>query len=228
MLMDFNNKKRGLRDYVSNPVADKPAKDMASMTGNITKADFDKSVKLMAESAKSIEKSAQENKENSDRIYDLSAELCNVYLNEDGTPRDFADREGRQALMNSINANTKVLEGLKQNQEDWLEKLLDKIPNRVEAFLNKNHAQLLENFYKYRVYYILTLVLLVIIATTAGIAWLVKANEYSSKAAEYEKRCQEAALWKKANKDAADFGVYMKKNNPNTFRRWKDRQENND
>ena len=37
------------------------------MVGNITKADLDKIVKSMAESAKSMEKSAQENKESSAR-----------------------------------------------------------------------------------------------------------------------------------------------------------------
>ena len=194
--MDFNNKKKGLGDYVSNPVADKPGKDMTGMVGNITKADLDKIVKSMAESAKSMEKSAQENKESSDRMFDLSAELCNVYLNEDGTPKDFADREGRKDLM--------------------------------DAFLCDEHAKLLNSFYKNRVYYILTLVLIVIIAVTAVIGGIVKANEYADKAAEYEERCQEADQREKTNKDAAAFGIYMRQNNPNTFRRWKERQENND
>ena len=198
--MDFNNKKKGLGDYVSNPVADKPGKDMTGMVGNITKADLDKIVKSMAESAKSMEKSAQENKESSDRMFDLSAELCNVYLNEDGTPKDFADREGRKDL----------------------------IPDKVEAFLCDEHAKLLNSFYKNRVYYILTLVLIVIIAVTAVIGGIVKANEYADKAAEYEERCQEADQREKTNKDAAAFGIYMRQNNPNTFRRWKERQENND
>ena len=62
--MDFNNKKKGLGDYVSNPVADKPGKDMTGMVGNITKADLDKIVKSIAESAKSIENNDQEKKEN--------------------------------------------------------------------------------------------------------------------------------------------------------------------
>ena len=225
--MDFNNKKKGLGDYVSNPVADKPEKNMTGMVGNITKADLDKIVKSMAESAKSMEKSAQENKESSDRMFDLSAELCNVYLNEDGTPKDFADREGRKELMDSINANTYTLEEFKKNLEAWIKKLLEKIPKSVEAFLCDEHAKLLNSFYKNRVYYILTLVLIVIIAVTAVIGGIVKTNEYSNKAAEYEKRCQEAAQWEKANKDAASFGVYMRQNNPNTFRRWKELQESN-
>jgi hypothetical protein len=98
----------------------------------------------------------------------------------------------------------------------------------VEAFLCDEHAKLLSSFYKNRVYYILTLVLIVIIAVTAIIGGIVKANECADKAAEYEKRCQEVDQREKANKDAVDFGVYMKKHNPNTFRRWKERQENND
>ena len=228
MSMDFNNKKKGLGDYVSNPVADKPGKDMTGMVGNITKADLDKIVKSMAESAKSMEKSAQENKESSDRMFDLSAELCNVYLNEDGTPKDFADREGRKDLMDSINANTYMLEEFKKDLETWIKKLLSKIPAKVEAFLCDEHTKLLNSFYKNRVYYILTLVLIVIIAVTAVIGGIVKANEYADKAAEYEERCQEADQREKTNKDAAAFGIYMRQNNPNTFRRWKERQENND
>lgn len=226
--MDFNNKKKGLGDYVSNPVADKPGKDMTGMVGNITKSDLDKIVKSMAESAKSMEKSAQENKESSDRMFDLSAELCNVYLNEDGTPKDFADREGRKDLMDCIHANTYMLEEFKKDLATWIKKLLSKIPDKVEAFLCDEHTKLLNSFYKNRVYYILTLVLLTVFATCFGIGWLVKANECADKAAEYEKRSQEAEQWEKANKDAADFGVYMKEHNPNTFRRWKERQENND
>ena len=121
-----------------------------------------------------------------------------------------------------------MLEEFKKNLEEWINKLLDKIPTSVKAYLNKKHAKLLAIFYKYRIYYILTLVLIVIIAVTAVIGGIVKTNEYSNKAAESEKRCQEATQWEKANKDAVDFGVYMKKNNPNTFRHWKERQENND
>lgn len=150
--MDFNNKKKGLGDYVSNPVADKPGKDMTGMVGNITKADLDKIVKSMAESAKSMEKSAQENKESSDRMFDLSAELCNVYLNEDGTPKDFADREGRKDLMDCIHANTYMLEEFKKDLATWIKKLLSKIPDKVEAFLCDEHAKLLNSFYKNRVY----------------------------------------------------------------------------
>ena len=70
--------------------------------------------------------------------------------------------------------------------------------------------------------------MIVIIAVTAVIGGIVKANEDADKAAEYEERCQEADQREKTNKDAAAFGIYMRQNNPNTFRRWKERQENND
>lgn len=112
-----------------------------------------------------------------------------------------------------------MLEEFKKNLEEWINKLLDKIPTSVKAYLNKKHAKLLAIFYKYRIYYILTLVLLTVFATCFGIGWLVKANECADKAAEYEKLSQEATQWEKANKDAADFGIYMKRHNPNTFRR---------
>ncbi|MDY4411193.1 MAG: hypothetical protein SPE56_10315 [Prevotella sp.] len=124
--------------------------------------------------------------------------------------------------------STYMLEEFKKDLETWIKKLLSKIPAKVEAFLCDEHTKLLNSFYKNRVYYILTLVLIVIIAVTAVIGGIVKANEYADKAAEYEERCQEADQREKTNKDAAAFGIYMRQNNPNTFRRWKERQENND
>ena len=224
--MDF--KKKGLGDYVSNPVADKPVKDMTGMTGNSKKADLDRVIRRVAESVKSMEESSLANKENAERMYDLATEICNAYLNEDGTPRDFADREGRNALMDSIKANTRELEKVKKNFTAFKDELLSRIPDHVEARLCDEHAALLDRFYKHRVYYILTLVLLTVSAACLGIGWMMKSNEYTNKAKEYERLIQRADRWEKANKDAIDFGTYMRKNNPNTFRRWKKRQKDND
>ncbi len=152
-------------------------------------------------------------RDDTDRIHDLNTEICSAYLREDGTPRDFSDHEGREAMKANIQENTDILLTAINDFTTFKNELLKSIPEKVEANLSQKHEALLEKFYKQRIYYILSLVFSIAFGTCFTVLFWFRNSQLGDKVKEVEqqkKDCQEFVNW----------GHYMKEKNPNSWKKW--------
>lgn len=156
---------------------------------------------------------AQIVREDTDRIHDLNTEICSAYLCEDGTPRDFADRAGREAMTASVLNNTDVLLTAINDFTAFKDELLKSIPEKVEANLSKKHEALLEKFYKHRIYYILSLVFSIAFGTCFTVLFWFRNAQLGDKVKEVEQQ-------KKDYQEFVNWGHYMKEKNPNSWQKW--------
>ena len=141
------------------------------------------------------------------------SEICSAYLCEDGTPRDFADRAGREAMTASVLNNTDVLLTAINDFTAFKDELLKSIPEKVEANLSQKHEALLEKFYKHRIYYILSLVFSIAFGTCFTVLFWFRNVQLGDKVKEVEQQ-------KKDYQEFVNWGHYMKEKNPNSWKKW--------
>ena len=140
-------------------------------------------------------------------------EICSAYLREDGTPRDFSDHEGREAMKANIQENTEILLTAINDFTAFKNELLKSIPEKVEANLSQKHEALLEKFYKQRIYYILSLVFSIAFGTCFTVLFCFRNAQLGDKVKEVEQQ-------KKDYQKFVNWGHYMKEKNPNSWRKW--------
>ena len=136
-----------------------------------------------------------------------------AYLREDGTPRDFSDHEGREAMKANIQENTDILLTAINDFTAFKNELLKSIPEKVEANLSQKHEALLEKFYKQRIYYILSLVFSIAFGTCFTVLFCFRNAQLGDKVKEVEQQ-------KKDYQKFVNWGHYMKEKNPNSWRKW--------
>lgn len=204
---------RTLNDFIRSSVAEKPDSAENGIAIETRKNGIEGIAESINDSMKSIGESVQSIREDTERIHDLNTEVCSAYLMEDGTPRDFSDREGRQAMSANISNNTKALEDTKTEFVNFKDELLRKIPDHIDAKLTDEHVKLLEKFYKNRIYYILSLAFAIAIGVAFSILFAAKVILYNDKSEQFED-------WKKEKQTYIEFAEYMRDNNPKTWQRW--------
>ena len=136
-----------------------------------------------------------------------------AYLREDGTPRDFSDHEGREAMKANIQENTDILLTAINDFTAFKNELLKSIPEKVEANLSQKHEALLEKFYKQRIYYILSLVFSIAFGTCFTVLFCFRNAQLGDKVKEVEQQ-------KKDYQEFMNWGHYMKEKNPNSWKKW--------
>lgn len=202
-----------LQQLLGSSVAAKPESSENGSAIETGKKGLDGIAKSINESAQSIGESAQSIREDTEKIRDLNTEVCSAYLMEDGTPRDFSDREGRETMCACIEGNTMVLEDTKKDFVNFKDELLNKIPEHIDAKLTDEHVKLLNGFYRNRGIYLATLIFFVVSSVAFTVLYGVKVAAFNDKSAEFEN-------WKKEKQTYIDFADYMRDNNPKTWKRW--------
>ena len=139
-------------------------------------------------------------------------EICSAYLRENGTPRDFSDHEGREAMKANIQENTDILLTAINDFTAFKNELLKSIPEKVEANLSQKHEALLEKFYKQRIYYILSLVFSIAFGTCFTVLFWFRNAQLGDKVKEVEQQ-------KKDYQKFVNWGHYMKEKNPNSWKK---------
>jgi hypothetical protein len=136
------------------------------------------------------------------RLADMVADMSSVLLKEDGTLVDLSDRTGREKLTKSVKLNTEL--GTK---------MMKAIPSAVTAELCENDRQLMEKFYKDRKAYARTLMFSILMTgLLMGIAlYGIASNKIRS--GELEK-------WYRENRNAIDFGNFIRQESPSTWNYW--------
>ena len=152
-------------------------------------------------------------RDDTDCIHDLNTEICSAYLREDGTPRDFSDHEGREAMKANIQENTDILLTAINDFTTFKNELQKSIPEKVEANLSQKHEALLEKFYKQRIYYILLLVFSIAFGTCFTVLFWFRNSQLGDKVKEVEQQ-------KKDYQEFVNWGHYMKEKNPNSWKKW--------
>ena len=136
------------------------------------------------------------------RVADMITGLCNVLLKEDGTLVDLCDRAGREKLTKSVKLYTEL--GAQ---------MMKAIPSSVSAELCDKDRNLMERFYKDRKKYALTLIFSILMTgILMGIALYGIANN----------RIQSRELdeWYQENRNAIDFGNFIRQESPSIWDYW--------
>ena len=209
----MKDKKLTLDELMGSSVVEKPEN---SENGSNVKETYDFYHSLadkMKISLEHVANCAQIVREDTNRIHALNMEICSAYLCEDGTPRDFADHAGREAMTASVLNNTDVLLTAINDFTAFKNELLKSIPEKVEANLSKKHETLLEKFYKQRIYYILSLVFSIAFGTCFTVLFWFRNAQLGDKVKEMEQQ-------KKDYQEFVNWGHFMKERNPKTWKKW--------
>ena len=113
----------------------------------------------------------------------------------------------------NIQENTDILLTAINDFTAFKNELLKNIPEKVEANLSQKHEALLEKFYKYRNYYILSLVFSIAFGTCFTVLFWFRNVQLGDEVKEVE-------LQKKDYQEFVNWGHYMKEKNPNTWKKW--------
>lgn len=218
MQMDYIQKPT-LNDVIGSSIAEKPER---TENGSAIKpkgglADdaklINENVRLIADKADSIDKGVRLVHEDTDRMHDLNTEICGAYLKEDGTPRDFSDREGRDKMNSNIERNTSKLGEFIAHIPEFFEKLVQKIPESVDAKIPEEQMKVIDCFNRNRALFIGSFVFL-----TVALGFVM--GLYVSKTDEYEAKLQELNARNERLQEFANWGNFMKETNPKTWAKW--------
>lgn len=136
------------------------------------------------------------------RLADMVADMSSVLLKEDGTLVDLSDRAGRERLAKSVKLNTELGN-----------KMMKAIPSSVTAELCEKDRNLMERFYKDRKAYARTLMFSILMTgLLMGIAlYGIASNRI---------RSRELEKWYQENRNAIDFGNFIRHESPSTWNYW--------
>ena len=179
---------------LGNEVVEPQGTDRKTMLKSVVSEDNDNA--QMA--AKQVNELSQDIK----RLADMVADMSSVLLKEDGTLVDLSDRVGRERLTKSVKLNTEL--GAK---------MMKAIPSSVTAELCENDRNLMERFYKDRKAYARTLMFCILMTgLLMGIAlYGIASNRI---------RSEELEKWYQENRNAIDFGNFIRQESPSTWNYW--------
>ena len=132
----------------------------------------------------------------------MITDLCNVLLKEDGTLVDLCDRAGREKLTKSVKLYTEL--GAQ---------MMKAIPSSVSAELCDKDRNLMERFYKDRKKYALTLLFSVLLT---GLLMGIALYGFASNRI----RSRELDEWYLENRNAIDFGNFIRQESPSIWDYW--------
>lgn len=147
-------------------------------------------------------------------ITDTIESFCNVMLTPDGRPVDISDKTGRAKLQASVAANSAVLEEVKHTLAGATSKIQAAIPAHIEARFSEEDRNAISSFYKDKRKHYIYLWCGVFLAGVLFMLAIFGSVAYNRKAAKLDN-------WYEEQKEAIDFGNFMKENNPRTLRSWK-------
>ena len=112
----------------------------------------------------------------------------------------------------NIQENTDILLTAINGFTAFKNELLKSIPEKVEANLSQKHEALLEKFYKYRIYNILSLVFSIAFGTCFTVLFWFRNAQLGDKVKEVEQQ-------KKDYQEFVNWGNYMKEKNPDSWKK---------
>lgn len=153
-------------------------------------------------------------KENAKIVTDTIESFCNVMLTPDGRPVDISDKVGRAKLQASVAANAKMLETVHQTLDGATSKIQSAIPAHVDARFSDDDRMAISSLYKDKRKYYIYLWCGVFLAGVFSLLAIIGSVMNSKKTAKLND-------WYEEQKEAIDFGNYLKENNPRTLRSWR-------
>ena len=171
-------------------------------TGNSAMDEQSKITKELLETAKNLEKNAY--------VVSSAADGIGRYLlNEDGTIRDFTNYEQVKCMAGFLK---KGIEEMRQGAE-VIRKKIEEIPTEVTARFSQDDVGLLDKLLKYFKWERVFLWVYI-----AGAAFIM--GTFTVKSCSLDKRENELRQWYDANHEAANFGRFIRIQEPERWNYW--------
>lgn len=156
-------------------------------------------------------------KENILWLKDMSLSLFGLMMRPDGKPVDFSDKEGREKQTNTLAVIKEQIAGLISqadlNNQDYATQISGAIPKKIEAEFSAEDRKRIDGLQRYWK-------CVVTFFATSIASFIIGGCVLCYYVGDFNKRSATLKSWYVDNKNAIDFGTYLKDNEPKIYEYW--------
>lgn len=205
----------------NDPIENTTDEQKDNQVNNEDYEDDDVTAELKEVTGKEREKLTKEQeKDVKELIYefrDTISSLFGILMLPNGKLVDFSDKDGRQQLKDSLLVFKTTMETAISNanlaNKEYADQIAKAIPKKIDAELVDKDRERIDWLKRYWKYSVVSRIL--VILCFCGMFFAVGA-----KFGETNQRSTDLQSWYEDNRDALDFGNYLKENNPKSYESW--------